>query len=76
MSSGIEKTTTLAVLEWPWAKQATVQEITYEGGLEMLRIRIKEGRRFTDVELMPDDAAGLAALLNGWAAKSPDTEAE
>ena len=67
MSGGIEKTETLGELELPWAKQASIQEITYEGGMAMLRVRIKEGRRFTDVEMMPDDAAKLADLLSGWA---------
>ena len=67
MSGAIEKTTILGELELPWAKQASVQEIVYEGGMTMLRVRIKEGRRFTDLELMPEDAERLAALLAGWA---------
>ncbi|PLX43307.1 MAG: hypothetical protein C0605_04280 [Hyphomicrobiales bacterium] len=69
MSGGIEKTVKLGELELPWAKQATIEEITYEGGMAMLRVRIKEGRRFTDIELMPEDAARLAGLLAGWAGK-------
>lgn len=67
MSGAIEKTTILGELELPWAKQASVQEIVYEGGMTMLRVRIREGRRFTDLELMPEDAERLAALLAGWA---------
>ncbi len=67
MSGGIERTETLGEMELPWAKHASVQTITYEGGMTMLRVRIKEGRRFTDVELMPEDAARLAVLLGDWA---------
>jgi len=68
MSGGIEKSITLAEYDLPWNKHASVQEIAYEGGMTMLRLRIREGRRFTDLELMPENAAALAKDFASWAA--------
>ena len=70
MSAAIENTEILGKFEMPWNKQVTVGQITYEGGMVMLRLRIREGRRFTDLELMPENAKELAAILNEWAASS------
>jgi hypothetical protein len=69
MSGGVEKTETLAEYELPWNKHVSVQEISYEGGMSMLRLRIREGRRFTDLELMAENATALAKDLENWAAK-------
>ena len=69
MSGAIEKTQILAEYELPWNKTVSVQEITYEGGMSMLRLRIREGRRFTDLELMPENATALAKDLDNWATR-------
>ncbi|HHK74612.1 MAG TPA: hypothetical protein ENJ57_05550 [Rhizobiales bacterium] len=69
MSGAIEKTQILAEYELPWNKTVSVQEITYEGGMSMLRLRIREGRRFTDLELMPENAMALAKDLDNWATR-------
>ncbi len=68
--------TDLGGLQAPWNKEMTFQEVTYEGGFKMLRIRIKEGRRFTDLELDPETASRLGALVNGWAERNAGTPAE
>lgn len=54
----------------PWNKELTVSDATYEGGFKMLHIRIKEGKRFTDLELDPLTARHLADLIGGWADKN------
>ena len=53
-------------IEAPWNKQVIVQEVEYEGGFRMMRLRIKEGKRFTDLELDPETAARLAGVLASW----------
>ena len=59
----------LAEIQAPWNKLIEAQETTWEGGFKMLRLRIREGRRITDLELDPDTARSLAALLADWSAK-------
>jgi len=66
--SAQDSITDLETINAPWNKTVTVQEVTYEGGMKMLRLRIKEGMRFTDLEL---DAATLKRLngsLSDWLA--------
>lgn len=53
----------------PWGRSIRLQEIEYQGGLVMLRVRIREGSRFTDLELAGDDAKHLAGLLQAWAGR-------
>lgn len=53
--------------EAPWAKTVRLQEVEYEGGMRLLRLRIREGRRFTDLELAPETARRLAESLLDWA---------
>ncbi len=69
MSGAYESVTDLEVVEAPWSKQLTIQEVVYEGGFKMVRVRIKERKRFTDLELDPATALHLANLLGEWAAK-------
>ena len=38
----------------PWGKELLVQSLSFESGMRMARLRIREGRRFTVVDL--DDA--------------------
>lgn len=65
----------IEVLNAPWNKELTVSEATYEGGFKMLHVRIKEGKRFTDLELDHLTAGHLAQLIGNWAkANTPEAE--
>jgi hypothetical protein len=55
----------------PWGRSIRLQEVEITGGLVMLRVRIQEGRRFTDLELGKAEAEHLGRLLLAWAGKSP-----
>ncbi|PCI36973.1 MAG: hypothetical protein COB46_14090 [Rhodospirillaceae bacterium] len=54
----------------PWGKRIEIQELTYETGVKQLRLRIREGRRITDLELDPETAIKLAAVVGNWADKA------
>ena len=60
-------------IQAPWNKQITLEEITYEGGFTMVRLRIKEGRRFTDLELDTETATRLGRGLLAWADSREET---
>jgi hypothetical protein len=55
----------------PWGKQVTLQPGTYEGGMPFIRLRIKEGSRFTDLELDHDTASRIGRSLAAWVDKHP-----
>ncbi|MEE8351719.1 MAG: hypothetical protein V3R37_05960 [Rhodospirillales bacterium] len=57
----------LGVFDAPWNKKVTIQEMVYESGMKLVRIRIKEGSRFTDLELDPEIATGIGRMLTDWA---------
>ena len=63
---GHESITDLEVINAPWNKTVTLQEVAYEGGVKMLRLRIKEGMRFTDLELDPATLEGLTGSFRKW----------
>ncbi|MDH5259506.1 MAG: hypothetical protein OEX07_15940 [Gammaproteobacteria bacterium] len=71
MSAGHQSITDIEEINAPWNKLVTVQEAVYEGGFKMVRLRIKEGKRFTDLELDSETAAKLAELLGKWADDNP-----
>lgn len=71
MSAGHQSVTDIDVINAPWNKLLTVQEAVYEGGFKMVRLRIKEGKRFTDLELDSETAIKLAELLQKWAKTNP-----
>lgn len=55
----------------PWAKEVEVQDIGYDSGLHMLRLRFREGRhRFTTIDLDAATAGQLAKLLAEWAERA------
>ncbi len=54
-------------IEAPWNKTITIDEVVYEGGFKMVRLRIKEGRRITDLELDVATARRLGSVLDAWA---------
>lgn len=65
-----ETVTVLDKLTLPWAKEVEVQEVVYEGGLKMLRLRFREGKhRFTIVDLDQATAGRLGELLVRFGAK-------
>ena len=60
--------TDLEIIAAPWNKTVTLQNVSYEGGMNMLRLRIKEGKRFTDLELDAQTLGQLNASLSDWLA--------
>jgi len=65
--SAYRKVTDLDNIAAPWGKQVFMQSVAYEGGMTALRMRIKEGSRFTDLELDPATAARIGHFLRDWA---------
>ncbi|VAW19003.1 hypothetical protein MNBD_ALPHA12-105 [hydrothermal vent metagenome] len=68
----IEETTS----EWaqhslPYGRTITLKNVVHESGMQMLRLTIREGRRFTIIDLDNDSAHKLADDLAGWADKAP-----
>lgn len=64
--SYVKVTKELDAFDLPWGKKLALQEVEYEGGLAFLRLRIREGNRFTLVDIDRATAARLGDVLTGW----------
>lgn len=53
----------LAELELPFGRRAMIREVSFESGLRMVRLVLREGKRITQVDLDEDTARKLAAAL-------------
>lgn len=63
-----ETITLLEAFPAPFNREITVQDVTHESGMKMLRLRIKEGKsRFTILDLDPATAAKWGGLMADWA---------
>ena len=48
----------------PWGKELLVQAVTYHSGMRLARLRIREGRRFTVLDLDAPTARWLTEALD------------
>ena len=63
----------LAKIEAPFGKEINFQDIMHESGLQMMRIRIKEGSRFTILDIDHDTAKKWGNIFNTWMKKTKFT---
>lgn len=66
MSEGGEATD-IARLDAPYRREVVFQDVVHESGMRMLRIQIREGRRFTILDIDKPTAQAWADILNAWA---------
>ena len=57
----------LDTIQAPFGRELRMEEMRYESGMRILRITIREGRRFTTLDLDPQRAKEVAAALDAWA---------
>jgi len=62
-----EAVTALDQFTAPYGREVTLQDVSYESGLRMLRLRIREGRRFTIMEVDAATARHWSKVMGSWA---------
>jgi Family of unknown function (DUF6967) len=65
-----ETVTDIAELDLPFHRRASLKDVAFDGGLNMLRLTFREGRRFTIIDMDAASADQLGALMVKWAAQS------
>ncbi len=65
-----EVVATVDQFDAPYGRQVTLESVEYETGLNLLRIRIREGNRFTTMDIDADTAARWATVMSTWAGNS------
>ena len=60
----------------PYGRRVRLDEVSYESGMELLRLTIREGSRFTILEIDRPTAAEWGRQLTQWAGEIPTQEPE
>lgn len=63
-----ETVTRLERFQAPYGREVELQDVLYESGLRLLRLRIREGTRFTIMDLDAATAAHWGEAMSAWAA--------
>ncbi len=64
-----ETVTDIAELDLPFHRRASLKDVQFDGGLKMLRLTLREGRRFTIIDMDAASADRMGALMVAWAAQ-------
>ena len=67
----IESTnTTIDKFSAPYGKQVTLENVSYENGTRVLRMHIREGNRFTVMDIDEQTASKWGAAMTAWAERA------
>ena len=66
-----EIVTTLTRIDAPYGREVVLESVEHESDMRMLRIRIREGRRFTVLDIDEDTALRWSTTMSSWATRSP-----
>jgi len=61
----------LAEIEAPYRRKVLLEEATYESGMKLLRVTLREGHRITMVDVDAEAADAIAKVLAEWASRQP-----
>ena len=62
--TGIEKFTA------PYGREITLENVAYENGMRVLRIHIREGNRFTVMDIDESTASSWGSAMLAWAGQT------
>ena len=62
--------TRLDALSAPYGKEVKLENVAYENGMRVLRIHIREGNRFTVMDIDEKTATHWGTVMKDWAAQS------
>lgn len=57
----------------PYGKEVKLENVTYENDMRVLRIHIREGKRFTVMDIDEKTAINWASAMNAWVDSKPQT---
>lgn len=57
----------------PYRREIVLQDVTHESGMRLLRIRIREGRRFTILDIDGATADQWSDMMRDWRREAGDS---
>ena len=62
-----QEVTALDKFSAPYGKQVSLENVSYENGMRILRIHIREGNRFTVMDIDENTALRWGSAMTEWA---------
>lgn len=59
--------TRLTTIAAPYGREVRIDDVAYPSGMRLLRLTIREGARYTVMEIDPATARAWADAMRGWA---------
>ena len=69
-----ETITRLDKFSAPYGREVTLENVAYENGMRVLRIHIREGNRFTVMDINDEIAAQWGDAMSKWARQGPELD--
>ena len=66
-----EVVTSLTTIDAPYGRKVVLESVEHASDMRMLRINIREGRRFTVLDIDEDTAMRWGTAMSAWAGKTP-----
>jgi hypothetical protein len=64
--------TRIATVDAPYRREVWLDDVQFESGMRLLRVTIKEGRRFTQLDLDAATADQWSQIMMDWAHRSKE----
>ena len=64
--------TRIATIDAPYRREVWLDDVQFESGMRLLRVTIKEGRRFTQLDLDRATADLWAQTMSDWARRASE----
>jgi len=65
-----EEVNDLGIIDLPYGREVRMEEVVYESGMRLLRMRMREGKRHTIIDIDAQSAAAWSKVLGDWASAS------
>jgi hypothetical protein len=64
--------TRIGAVDAPYRREIWLDDVRFESGMRLLRVTIKEGRRFTQLDLDSETAGRWAQIMLDWAHRTSE----
>ncbi len=71
-----ETKTRIGTIEAPYRREVWLDDVRFESGMRLLRVTIKEGRRFTQLDLNDAAADQWGQSMLDWARRTREGRSE
>ncbi len=60
----------LATIAAPYGREVRLEEVIFESGMRLMRVTIREGRRFTIMDIDTPTASMWGKIMSDWAERA------